>query len=676
MLRSIPMHICLLLLISFKTLFSGFAQPEAIRLAMSSVLHICQAQCQDALTVMVLSAAKFPVALLDLLRCSTGSFTMSHLHLHLYCMPGAQQCHTPPLQHTRVISILQAVQFHAYCAGLARALRRSCDTQDGDPNPSHMLPTCSSAPPPDPNPAPVMSHNFTTNQTALPAQESGRQPHTAQTDLDPSTIMFAGLLPYTDQHCWQAHVLARKRYSRQADSAQPRLDEESQLVTTTHRRSCARDSQMVSHGATADLDQGRLRLESGLDQGRLKHGSAPEQSKACHGQHQGTSGLPLVDMAPQHQGGSQGSSSLRLVNVPLQHWQLPETTTAADGAVVQEAEEDKQQQPVQSAPASGAGKRVRFADTVTVGESNDTASTQQQQLMPEQTRAQPWSLLKRIAHDAAVKPEHVSQGSGNAAGHVRSRRPFTRGQADARTDMLLSASDEPALPPAAGSRRPYSRPSAITTAAAGEAASGKVTKDAPRDESQGYPVNLLERESGRPSKRRKLNPDDPQASWQRGDMLSQLKQEGHIRPERHANGLPGMDHDSNGHGQVKGQAQVADGQGNGHQKMLHWHQASRHQANGHNDGQGQLAEHQTNGLDHRGDGQGHKRGSRQGHKGKGSPSQTADSNGPAGAILLGSSLDPAANEATSKAAADHSLPSFGTFYVLRTAAMLSLVYLH
>ena len=57
----IPMHICLLLLSSFKTLHSGFAQPEAIQLAMSRVLHICQVQCQNALTVMVLSAAKFSV---------------------------------------------------------------------------------------------------------------------------------------------------------------------------------------------------------------------------------------------------------------------------------------------------------------------------------------------------------------------------------------------------------------------------------------------------------------------------------------------------------------------------------------------------------------------------------------------------------------------------------------
>ena len=57
----IPMHVCLLLLCSFKTPFSGFAQPEAIRLAMSRALHIFRAQCQDALTIMVLSAAKFSV---------------------------------------------------------------------------------------------------------------------------------------------------------------------------------------------------------------------------------------------------------------------------------------------------------------------------------------------------------------------------------------------------------------------------------------------------------------------------------------------------------------------------------------------------------------------------------------------------------------------------------------
>jgi hypothetical protein len=55
------MHVCLLLLSLFKTAFGGFTQPEAFWLAMSRVLHICQASCQDALTVMVLSAAKCPV---------------------------------------------------------------------------------------------------------------------------------------------------------------------------------------------------------------------------------------------------------------------------------------------------------------------------------------------------------------------------------------------------------------------------------------------------------------------------------------------------------------------------------------------------------------------------------------------------------------------------------------
>ena len=602
--------------------------------------------------------------------------------------PQTRTSPTPPQpQHTRVVSILQAVQLRAYCAGLAPPLRRSCDSQHGEPNPSHMLPTCSSAPPADPDPAPVMSDSFPTGQTALPAQESARQPHAAQTDLDPADIIFAGLLPYSDQHCRQAHVTARKRHSRQSDLAQPRSDEGTQLATA-HRRSRDRDSQIGPDGATADLDQGRLRHGSALDQGRLRHAPGVEQNKACCGQHQGGSqrgsSLPLVDMPPKHQGGSQGSSTLRLVDMPLQHWQLPETTAATDGAVVKGAEEDRQQQPAQSSPASRAGKRVRFADTATVGESNDTASTHQQQLLPEQIQAQPLSLLRRIAHDAAAKLQHVPQDPGNASGHVRSLRPFTRGQADARNmvgDMLLRASNEPALPPAAGSRRPYSRPSAITTAAAGEAASGKVTKDVPRDESQGYPVNPLEGESGRPSKRRKLNSDDPQASWQRGVMLSQLKQEGHSRPERRANGIPGLDHDSNGHGQLKGQALVDDGQDNGHQDMLQrliGHQASRHQANRQRDGQGQLAEYQTNGHNHRDDGQGHKRGSRQGHKGKGkgSPAQTADSNGPAGAVLLGSSLDPAANEVTSKAAADHSLPSAGTCYVLRIITIPSLVCLH
>ena len=569
-----------------------------------------------------------------------------------------------------------------------------------------MLPTCSSAPAPDPDPAPVMFDNFTTGQTASQAQESGRQPRTAQTDCDPATIVFAGLLPYTDQHCRQAHKPARKRHSRQSDLAQPRSDEETQLAAT-HRRPRDRNSEIAPGGATANLDQGRLRHGLGLDQGALRHGQGMEQNKACRGQHQGGSqggsslpladmppqhqgvsqggsGLPLADMPPQHQGGSQGGLSLPLADMAPQHWQLPETTAAAaeDAAMVKGAEEDKQQQPAQSALASRAGKRVRFADTATVGEYDDTASTQQQQQQqqqqPRKTGVQPLSLSQRIAHAAAAKLEHVSQDPGAASGHVRSRRPFTRGQADAQTDTVLRALDEPQLPPAAGSRRPYLRPSAITTATAGEAASGKVTKDAPRDESQGYPVNPLERESGRPSKRRKLNSDDPQANWQRGNMLSQLKQEGYSRPERHANGVPGMDRDSSGHGQVKGQAQFADGQNNGYRDMqrLIGNQASRHLANGQNDGQAQLAEYQINGHDHRGDGQGHKKGSRQGHKGKGSPPQTADSNGPAGALLLGSNLDPAANEVTSKAAADHSLPSSGTCYVLHIIATPSLVYLH
>ena len=510
-----------------------------------------------------------------------------------------------------------------------------------------MLATCSSAPPPDPDPAPVMFDNFTTGQTALPGQESGRQRHTAQSDPDPATIIFASPLSYADQHCRQAHVPARKRHSQQSDLAQPRSDEDTQLATT-HRRPRDRNSEIVPDGATAALDQGRLRPAQGV-----------EQNKACGGEHQEASGLPLVDMHPQH-------------------WQLPQTTAAAaeDAAMVNGSEEDKQQQPAPSAPTSRAGKRVCFADTATVGNYDDAASTQQQQLLPEQTGVQQLSALKRLAHAASAELKQSSEDPGGASGHVRSRRPFTRGQAGAQTDMFLTASDEPALPPAAGSRRPYSRTSAITTAATGEAASGKVTKDVPRDESQGYPVNPLERESGRPSKRRKLNSDDPQATWQRGDMLSQLqaKQEGYSRPERHANGIPGMDHDSNGHGQ----GQFADGQDNGYQDMLQrlvGHQASRHQANGQNDGQDQLGEHQTPGRDHRGDGQGHKRGSRQGHKGKGSPSQTADSNGPAGAVLLGSSLDPAANEVTRKAAADHSLPSSGTCYVLRIIAIPSVVYL-
>ncbi len=58
---SVTMRVCLLLLSFFKVLFSGFTQPEAIQLATSRVLHVCQAQCQHALTAMVLSAAECPV---------------------------------------------------------------------------------------------------------------------------------------------------------------------------------------------------------------------------------------------------------------------------------------------------------------------------------------------------------------------------------------------------------------------------------------------------------------------------------------------------------------------------------------------------------------------------------------------------------------------------------------
>lgn len=47
-LSSITMHFCLLLLKLFKSLFGGFAQHEAFRLAVGSVLHICQAQYRDA----------------------------------------------------------------------------------------------------------------------------------------------------------------------------------------------------------------------------------------------------------------------------------------------------------------------------------------------------------------------------------------------------------------------------------------------------------------------------------------------------------------------------------------------------------------------------------------------------------------------------------------------------
>ncbi|KAA6421671.1 MAG: hypothetical protein FRX49_08283 [Trebouxia sp. A1-2] len=443
--------------------------------------------------------------------------------------------------------------------GSARPLRHSCDSHDGQPNLSHMLPTCSSAPFPDPDPAPVMFDNFTTGQTALQAPDSGRQRHTVQTDLPPATTIFAGPLPCAHQHRRQAQVPARMHHSRHSDLTQPWPDAETQLATT-YRRARDRNSQIVPHDVTADLEQDRL-----------THAQGFEQNKACCGQHQGPSSLSLFDMLPQH-------------------CHLPETAAAA-------------------------------------------------------------------AEDAAMDP-------GDASGHVRSRRPFTRGQADARTDRFLSASDEPQLPPAAGSRRPYSQASAITTAAAGEAASGKVTKDILKDDSQRHPVDPVERESGRPSKRRKLNLDHEQANRQRGDVLSQLqgKQEGYSRPERHANGIPGINHDSRAHGQVEGQGRFADWQNSRNQDVLQrfdGHQASRHLANGQNDGQSELSDWQIPGHHPTGDGHSHKRGSRHGHKGKGSPSQTADTNGPAEAVLLGSSLNPAANEVTSKAAADHSLPSSG-----------------
>ncbi|KAL0027580.1 hypothetical protein WJX77_012237 [Trebouxia sp. C0004] len=417
--------------------------------------------------------------------------------------------------------------------GSARPLRPSCDNQDGEPSLSHMLPTSSFALPSGPDPAPVMCDSFAASQTASQSQESARHHHTAQSDIGPATIIFASLLPYSDQHCRQAHVPARQRGSLQSDVAQPRPGEEAQLAST-HRRPHDGNSHIVPDGATAVLDQGRLR-----------HAEGVEQNKACRGHHQGGSSLLLADMAPQH-------------------WKLPETIAAAvdDAAMVKGGEEEQQQQPAQSAPMSRAGRRVRFADTARVG------------------------------------------------------KPFTKGQTDIRTDMVLSASDKPELPPAAG-HKPYSRTSAMTTAAAAEAASGKVTKDVTRDESQGYPVNPQDREAGRLSKRCKLA------------TLSQLqgKQEGY----RYQDVL----------------------------QSFVGHHASRHQANGQNEGQGELAEYETTGHDHRGDGQGLKRGRWQGHKGKGSPSQTADSNGPAGAVLLGSSLDPAANEVTSKAAADHSLSSSG-----------------
>ncbi|DBA80993.1 TPA: hypothetical protein ACH3X2_007200 [Trebouxia sp. C0005] len=539
--------------------------------------------------------------------------------------------------------------------GSARPLRHSCDSHDGQPNLSHMLPTCSSAPFPDPDPAPVMFDNFTTGQTALQAPDSGRQRHTVQTDLPPATTIFAGPLPCAHQHRRQAQVPARMHHSRHSDLTQPWPDAETQLATT-YRRARDRNSQIVPHDVTADLEQDRL-----------THAQGFEQNKACCGQHQGPSSLSLFDMLPQH-------------------CHLPETAAAAaeDAAMVKGGEEDKQQQLAQSAPMSRAGNRVRFADTATVGDYDDTASTQQQQqqpLLPKKTDVRPLSPLLRLPHAAAAELEHVSQDPGDASGHVRSRRPFTRGQADARTDRFLSASDEPQLPPAAGSRRPYSQASAITTAAAGEAASGKVTKDILKDDSQRHPVDPVERESGRPSKRRKLNLDHEQANRQRGDVLSQLqgKQEGYSRPERHANGIPGINHDSRAHGQVEGQGRFADWQNSRNQDVLQrfdGHQASRHLANGQNDGQSELSDWQIPGHHPTGDGHSHKRGSRHGHKGKGSPSQTADTNGPAEAVLLGSSLNPAANEVTSKAAADHSLPSSGTCYVLRTIATPSLVYLH
>ncbi len=120
------MHFCLLLLSSFKTRFGDFAQHEAFLLATSSVLHICQAQCQDALPVMVLSAAKFPVRLgfalllYWLIHHVTLTFASS---LHVGSSAMSHPPPTPPPPHTQGFSAfcrqcksMPVVQVqHAHC---------------------------------------------------------------------------------------------------------------------------------------------------------------------------------------------------------------------------------------------------------------------------------------------------------------------------------------------------------------------------------------------------------------------------------------------------------------------------------------------------------------------------------------------------------------------------------
>lgn len=300
-----------------------------------------------------------------------------------------------------------------------------------------------------------------------------------------------------------------------------------------------------------------------------------------------------------------------------------------------------QQQPEQALPVRSR-RVVRCADTATAVDPADSAMThqhqhQQPQQQPQQTSApSSRSALKCLASAAAAELEGLPQGSDDAPERMPMNRPFTRGQRNTQTHTYVVSLDRPDALPGIGQRRPYSWMSGPTA----EPAADQVPVHPSRDEPLGYPFNLLEPSSDRLAKQRKLSLADEQVrklyrahDWP-CSLMRNSAAEGTSRHEGQADGLQSDGHQTNG--------QQADGQDQ---------KGSGPQAHG----QGLSGNGPTSAQEHKGSWRARRRGKRSGQQGSGSPTQTANSNGPAGAIIVGSRLDPAANEVTSKADAGETM---------------------
>ena len=298
-----------------------------------------------------------------------------------------------------------------------------------------------------------------------------------------------------------------------------------------------------------------------------------------------------------------------------------------------------QQQPEQALPLRSRGV-VRFADMATAVDPADSAMTHQQQ-QPQRTSApSSRSTLKRLASAAPAELEGLPQGSDDAPERKPMNRPFTRGQTNTQTHTSVVSSDRPETLPGVGQRRPYSWTSGPTA----QPAADHMTVHPSRDEPLGYPFNLLEPSSDRLAKQRKLGLADEQVKKHRADdrahdwplsLMHGSAAEGTGRQEGQAGWLQ-----SDGHQTNKQQADGQDQKGIGPQAH----------------GQGHTGNGPTSAQEHKGSWRARRRARRQLQQGRGSPTQTANSNGPAGAIMTGSRLDPAANEVTSKADAGETMP--------------------